>query len=137
MSELKIKPATGEPHSLAGMLEQAFEQLGTSMMSDDFAAKLLAYCYVIGDEACVLHKGLNAGLMMAQQKANIYGGCVPNWKIVKYMQIYIKDLERTRDGISKEKMDGGEMKNIVELLPWVKEIFVRYELGLPGKGKFK
>jgi hypothetical protein len=98
------------------MLEQAFEQVGTTMMSDDFAAKLLAFTGVLGPEICVYHKGLNAGIQIAQQKANLYGGCVPNAKIVQMIQVYAKELEQTR-----------------EETPWIREIYNRYGIHSVGK----
>jgi hypothetical protein len=112
----QIKPATGEPHDLPGQLEQAFEQIGATMMSDDFCAKLLAFTYVLGPEVCVLHKGLNAGIQIAQQKANLYGGHIPDMKLVKLIQHYSRDLEQTR-----------------EETPWIREIYQRYELHFMGK----
>ncbi len=64
---------------LPQQLEQAFNQIGTSMMSDDFACSLMAYTLVLGgsNEQVVIHEGLNAGIQIAQQKLNIMGGEIP------------------------------------------------------------
>lgn len=60
-------------------LENALNEIGCSMMSDDFAAKLLAFVLVMGGEyeEVTHHKGLNAGIQIAQRKFNIYGGEIP------------------------------------------------------------
>lgn len=102
-----------ERAQLAGQLEEAFNQIGASMMNNEFAAKLLAYLYVMGggNEAVVLHQGLNAGIMIAQQKFNLKGGEIPSAEGVKLIQQYIKELEAT-----------------MEDTPWLQEIFTRYHL---------
>ena len=41
---------SAQTFQLAQQLEEAFNQIGTSMMSMNFAAKLLAYVYVMGGE---------------------------------------------------------------------------------------
>lgn len=99
--------------NLAAQLEGAFKSIGTSMLSDDFAAQLLAYTYVMGggNEAVTLHQGLHAGIMIAQEKFNIKGGEVPDSNCVKLIAKYIKELERA------------------ELCtPWLWDIFKRYNL---------
>lgn len=98
---------------LASQLESAFNQLGLSMMTDDFAAKLLAYVYVMGggNESVTLHEGLHAGIRIAQQKFNLYGGEVPSLVGIKLLQRYIPELER------KELH-----------CPWLSEIEKRYNL---------
>ena len=99
--------------NLAAQLEAAFNQVGASMMQDDFAAKLLAYVYVMGggNEAVTLHEGLHAGIRIAQQKFNLYGGEVPSAEGVRLLQKYIPELER------KELH-----------CPWLSEIEKRYNL---------
>lgn len=114
-----FKAAEGEPNSLPGLLEQAFNQIGSSMMSLDFASKLLAYVYVYGggNEVVTLHTGLNAGIKIAQQKLNIYGGCIP--KNTELLKQYISELE--------QKYCSSEIE-LVTKVPWVLEIYDRYEL---------
>jgi len=110
--------------TLARDLESAFKSVGMSMMTDDFAAKILAYCYVIGDENCVLHKGLNAGLMIAQGKFNIKGGEVPDIQGIMLFRKYAKELEdcmKPKDGKSGYNYD-------FTSLPWIKEIYDRYDM---------
>lgn len=119
-------------YQLAQDLEQAFEQIGMTMMTDDFAAKLLAYVYVMGggNEAVVLHKGLNAGIGVAQQKANLKGGEIPNAKMLPLIQMYIKELELAEKNPAHKEY---WYKNPSRAVPWLKEIYTRYEL-VEGRG---
>ena len=105
-------------YQLAGQLEAAFNSVGTSMLTDDFACKLLAYVYVMGggNEAVTLHTGLNAAIAMAQEKLNIKGGEIPNARLLPLLQAKIKELEQDMDDC-----------------PWLPEIFTRYNLN-PKKG---
>lgn len=115
--------AYGNTYQMAQQMEEAFNLVGHSMMKDEFAAKLLAYTYVCGggNEAVVLHKGLNAGIGIAAQKFKIKGGEVPDSAGVALIQKYIKELEAAE----KEK---DFHKDCVKLVPWLREIFERYEL---------
>lgn len=105
-----------EMGELAAQMEEAFNQFGASMLKDDFAAQLLAYVYVMGggNEAVSLHEGLHAGIRIAQQKFNIYGGCVPSVHGVKLIQKYIVELERK-----------------LYHCPWLSDIAKRYNLKMP------
>lgn len=108
---------------LAQQLEEAFNQIGTSMMSDEFAAKLLAFTYVLGGEVTVLHEGLNAGIAMASQKFNIKGGEIPHADKLPILNKYIKEME---EGYDKT--------------PWLSEIYTRYNItsaNESGKSKSK
>lgn len=98
---------------LAQQLEEAFNQVGASMMSLNFAAKLLAYVYVMGggNEAVCYNEGLNAGIAIAQQKFNIKGGERPDYKGIACIKAFIHELERKGDDT-----------------PWLKEIYSRYNL---------
>lgn len=118
MNYLNQKRMNEKTHILAKQLEEAFNQIGTSMMSNEFAAKLLAYVYVMGggNEAVTLHQGLNAGIGIAQQKFNIIGGEIPNQEGVLLIQKYIKELEQN-----------------MEETEWLEEIFKRYNLDGPKK----
>lgn len=100
---------------LARQLEGAFNSIGASMMSTCFAAKLLAYTYVIGggSEAVVLHESLNAGIAIAQQKFNIRGGERPDYRGIACVRAFVRELER-------KGMD----------TPWLAEIYRRY--GIKG-----
>ncbi len=102
---------------LAGELEQAFNSIGESMMSDEFAGKLLAYLLDIGgnSEIVVVHTGLNAGLAIAQQKFNIKGGETPNPEGVAIFNKYLKEIKK--DGMATE---------------WLWEIYLRYNLETSG-----
>lgn len=105
--------SNSESFKLAGQLEASFNQIGSSMMSDDFAGKLLAYLleYGGGNEAVTMHKGLNAGIAIAQQKFNIKGGEIPNIDGIRIFNKYLKELKK--DGMATE---------------WLWEIYLRYEL---------
>lgn len=98
---------------LAQQLEEAFNAVGATMMTDDFAAKLLAYVYVMGggNEAVTMNEGLNAGIAIAQQKFNIKGGETPTAQAIPLIQRYTKELENTGDDTH-----------------WLEEIFTRYQL---------
>lgn len=75
---------SAETFKLAQQLEEAFNSVGSSMMSMNFAAKLLAYVYVMGggNEAVVYNEALNAGIAIAAQKFHIKGGSVPKAKSI-------------------------------------------------------
>ena len=104
-------------------MEEAFNLIGESMMKTEFAAKMLAYLYVCGggNEAVVLHEGLNAGMGIASQKFHIKGGEVPDMEGVVLIQQYIKELE------AAEKNKDFQTNPVV-YVPWLKEIFDRYHL---------
>jgi hypothetical protein len=99
--------------NLATDLESAFNQIGCSMMSADFAAKLMAYVYVMGggNEQLVTHVGLNAGINIAQEKFHLNGGETPDSEGVVLINKYIAELEKSK----------------VETV-WLKEIKERYKL---------
>lgn len=101
--------------NLAGQLEEAFNNIGRSMMSYEFAGKLLAFLlkYGGGMEAVTHHKGINAGIMIAQEKCNIKGGCIPDMQGVVAFQKYNKELSQEKQELECE---------------WLWEIFMRYEL---------
>ena len=71
-------------------LEEAFNSIGASMMSTEFAAKLLAWTlkYGGGNEAVTMHGGLNAGIRIAQQKFNLFGGETPTLEGVQAFNKY-------------------------------------------------
>lgn len=100
-------------YNLAVQMEEAFNSVGASMMSDDFASKLLAWLYVDGgSRECVTHHhGLIAGIGIAQQKFNIQGGEKPSPKGVALIQQRISEL------ISGDRS-------------WVSEIEKRYNIKL-------
>lgn len=81
------------------LLEASLNQIGASMMNDDFACKLLAWLYVIGGntELTVTHSGVNAGILIAQKKLKLYGGEVPNIKLLVPLQQRIKELETAKE----------------------------------------
>ena len=108
---------------MAQQMEEAFNLIGESMMKTEFAAKMLAYLYVCGggNEAVVLHEGLNAGMGIASQKFHIKGGEVPDMEGVQLIQKFIKELEAAEKNKDFQS-------NPVVYVPWLKEIFDRYNL---------
>lgn len=104
---------SSETFNLVQQLEEAFNSVGSSMMSMNFAAKLLAYVYVIGgnDEAVVRNKALNAGIAIAAQKFNIKGGSVPKAKSIPVIRAFISELERKGEDT-----------------PWLSAIYNRYNI---------
>jgi len=109
-----------DTYKLAGDMEKAFNQVGASMMSDDFACKLLAYLSVMGggNEIVVTHIGLNAGIAIAQAKLNIYGGEIPKRELLPKLKSYIRELELTREDTL-----------------WLSEIYERYQLTKSKRNK--
>jgi len=108
---------------MAQQMEEAFNLIGESMMKTEFAAKMLAYLYVCGggNEAVVLHEGLNAGMGIASQKFHIKGGEVPDMEGVVLIQQYIKELEAAEKNKDFQS-------NPVKYVPWLLEIFDRYQI---------
>src|SRR6476619_6063083 len=106
--------SNGYNWTMAQQLEEAFNQIGESMMKPEFAAKLLAFTYVLGGEVTVLHEGLNAGIAIASQKFNIKGGETPKAEYLPLLQQYIKEMEATW-----------------EQTPWLIEIYERYGIEVP------
>ena len=98
---------------LAQQLEEAFNYIGSSMMTMNFAAKLLAYAYVMGgsNEVVVYDEGLNAGIAIASQKFGIKGGEIPEARSIPVIRAFIRELER----------EGEKTK-------WLKEIYTRYNI---------
>jgi len=107
---------------LAINFEQAFNSVGMSLMNDDFAAKLLAYVYVMGggNESVTQNPSMSAGIAIAQQKFNLFGGEAPSKKGIELIKKYVAELE---NGI--EKIDFHAEKCNVE---WLNEIFERYDI---------
>lgn len=113
---IRPNPHKGEsPSSLAGQLEEMFNTVGSSMMSADFAGKLLAFLYKYGGgmEAVTLHQGLNAGIMIAQEKFNIKGGSIPTQEGLIEIQKRVKELDAEKEELS---------------CPWLWEVYLRYDL---------
>lgn len=98
---------------LASQMESAFNQIGASMMSDIFAAKLLAYVYVMGggNENVVYDQGMVAGIAIAKTKFNISDSCIPKRISIPLIKVYVKQLER-----NGEKTE------------WLSEIYQRYNI---------
>ena len=104
---------SAETFKLAQQLEEAFNSVGSSMMSMNFAAKLLAYVYVMGggNEAVVYNEALNAGIAIAAQKFNIKGGSIPMAKSIPVIRAFILELERKGEDT-----------------PWLSDIYNRYNI---------
>lgn len=111
---------------LAQQMEEAFNQIGTSMMKGDFACKLLAYTYCLGSEATVLHKGMNAGIAIASQKLNIKGGERMKAEYLAPLQARINEIENGLLSVKNQK--GDTLENLTKAVPWLQEIWDRYEI---------
>lgn len=100
--------------------EEALNQIGASMMTDDFACKLLAWLNVIGGytELTVINPAVNGGIQIAQKKLNIYGGEIPNQRLMPML------LQRIQ-----------ELKSFQEETTWLDEIYDRYPVLKPNKKK--
>lgn len=83
---------------LASQLEASFEGIGCSMMKDEFAAKLLAFLYVMGggNEAVTFNTDLVAGIHIAQKKFNMYGSEYATPDGITLIKKYVKELEKER-----------------------------------------
>lgn len=92
-------------------METMFNKIGGSLMSDDFATKLLAWFhYSKGcNEMVVMDILLNPAIKLAQKKLNIYGGKIPNSKLIKLWSKYCKELK----------------ENLIKT-PWLSELTDRY-----------
>lgn len=103
---------SAETFKLAQQLEEAFNSVGSSMMSM-IAAKLLAYVYVMGggNEAVVYNEALNAGIAIAAQKFHIKGGSIPMEKSIPVIRAFISELERKGEDT-----------------PWLSDIYNRYNI---------
>jgi len=112
---------------LAQDLEEAFNQVGESMMKPEFAAQLLAYTYVIGGEATVLSESMNAGIAIASQKFGIKGGEVPK---AEYMFLLKSKILQMEIAIAGFKGSGTTMtlKELTKVLPWLQQIWDRYHI---------
>ena len=75
---------------------EAFERIGVRMPSDEHCAKLLAWLYAYGGgvEAVVYNKKLNADIFIAQKRANLNGGEMPNLQFFRIMQKYLLEAEQ-------------------------------------------
>ena len=111
--------------SLAGQLEAAFGSVGASLMSADFAAKLLAYLYAMGggNEAVTLNGPLNAGIRIAQEKFKLKSGEAPDSEGVILLKKYVAELESSFD-----PEQGYQAQ-------WLDEIEERYNLKIRKKNE--
>lgn len=76
------------------MLETA-EQAFLKIVSDDKCCRILAWLYVHGggNEATTVNLKLNADILEAQKRLNLFGGEQPNSELLPLLQAYIKDAE--------------------------------------------
>lgn len=76
-------------------LFQTAENAGLKVISDEHAAKLLAWTYAYGGgvENVVLDAKMVAHIKVAQKRFNIEGGEVPNPELFPLLQRYTKEAE--------------------------------------------
>jgi len=115
-----------EVYTLAQGLEAAFNKFGRSTMSDDFAAKLLAFVFVMGggNEAVTTHPGLVFGIATAQKKFKLCGGETPDAKGMELIKSRVAEL---MTGL-KENYSIAWNSVPWNSVPWLKEISERYGL---------
>ena len=65
-------------------LESAFNSVGQSMISEDFAYKILAYLQTWGGGNSIVVDKMYYMISLAQKKFNIYGGSIPKLDIKKF-----------------------------------------------------
>jgi hypothetical protein len=71
------------------------EQCGLKIVSDDKCCRLLAWLLVHGggNEAVTVNLKLNADVLEAQKRLNLFGGERPNTELLPLLQAYIKEAE--------------------------------------------
>jgi hypothetical protein len=76
------------------MLDTA-SQCGIKIVSDDKCCRLLAWLYVHGggNEAATVNLKLNADILEAQKRLNLYGGERANIELLPKLQEYIKEAQ--------------------------------------------
>jgi hypothetical protein len=73
----------------------ALDKIGVSSLSDEQCCQLLAWLHHEkgSNEASVHHWALNRDIQVAQQRLNLYGGQIPNGKLIELFNEYRQDLE--------------------------------------------
>ena len=76
------------------MLETA-AQCGIKIVSDDKCCRILAWTYVHGggNESTTVNLKLNADILEAQKRLNLFGGECVNAELLPTLQAYIKEAE--------------------------------------------
>lgn len=71
------------------------ESAGIKIISDDKCCRLLAWLLVHGggNESTTINLKLNADILQAQKRLNLFGGERPNKDLVPKLQEYIKQAE--------------------------------------------
>ena len=116
-----------EAYNFAQEIEASFNEFGRSTMTDDFAAKLLAFVFVMGggNEEVTHHPGLVWGIATAQKKFKLCGGEIPDAKGMKLITSRVAELMNVAELMKKLRGDYSIKWNDV---PWLKEISERYGL---------
>ncbi len=79
------------------MMETAVNA-GLAVMPKDKAAKLLAACYVYGDEPFTLGSKLNTDTMLAARILKIEPGVIPPQESAKKLNRYYREIVRAKPG---------------------------------------
>jgi hypothetical protein len=125
----RIAAQQGEPTHPLAMLEQAFNQFGESMYSDEFCGQMLAYLQEFSGEEVVLNGGLHGALRAIQQKAKLYGGHIPNPDIMEHFNKYARELRNTYEiKIDGKRTNYRSRDEVLKALPWLQAIFTRYNI---------
>jgi hypothetical protein len=121
--------STGNASSLSGQFEEAMNQIGFSTMDDESAARLLAFLYLMGggNEEVVYNKRLLSDIHIAQQKFNLYGGEVPNGKLLPLFNSTVRELEKAEQE-SRGKSGKDFLASMFSTCKWLKSLYDKYGL---------
>ena len=81
------------------IMNVAFESVGITNLSDDDCCAILAWFNNEkgSTEEVVYNRKLNRDLLIAQQRLNLFGGEVPNRKLVVQLNNFRHELENKKD----------------------------------------
>lgn len=80
--------------SLYSALINTSEELGFKVVSDERCCELMAFVYYFGHESVIFDEKLNADVLHAQKRLNLYGGETPNPDLLPMLKEKIKELVR-------------------------------------------
>lgn len=108
------------------MKEQLYKQwvdglaaVAIKPISDDTAAKLLAIVYIYGGSMeLIFNVKIRADICYAQRRAGLFGGNIPDAKMVRKIKKYIKDIEKF---LKTARSVQGESPFAIEHPSWVED----------------
>lgn len=114
-------------------LLEACEETGIKMLSDDYCCQLLAVVDVFGNEDMVFQGMFAEDIKVAQKRANIFGGVVPNAELAAKVKYYIDELNEALHEAHEEILNDKSSKDIEwsfvsKMMPeWAQTIEARYK----------